>query len=452
MDLSKIKYYPDKFYLCLDGFDLKNLKSFDSDYSFNQQQSIYIHEYYHYLTNLTTYQGIRQFNINFQDRIRLLCILLSKVGIDAFPLNENKNTECKNELKYWKDIQNLIDSEDLDYYLAKITSETPSKSFRVSSISEYSEKMEVVVNGETYHGERFLKKVEIDGIPSLSSFKLSIGAIDEFLSASIDEFLFEHNMANNSEILNKRPFYPYRLFDEILKRFDLYGMSNLSKILISYFALHSFNPVVCFIEVLESVKEVGLKTFEDSSIEFLSKLLKGNEINIYVEASNYVKYFADECHSQKRENLAKLMDLIKDKSDICSELMKKDYFYFVRPFLTKDIDSKQGREEFLKQFKAIKCKFEEPLILQNQIFVNADETPLKQHLAIALAIYEILKSIESNKIAQRSTNFKTKYSFPVGDDNSDKLESINGVFPITDTWQIALNEVSLYGVYLELKK
>lgn len=219
MDLSKIKYYPDKFYLCLDGFDLAHLKSFDSDESFSQQQSIYIHEYYHYLTNITTFQGIRQFNIHFQDRIRLLSILLSKVGIDAFPLINNENPLCEDELKYWNDVKLLIDSEDLNYDLAKVTDETPSKSFKVSSISDFSEKMEVVVNGKSYQGDRFLKRIEIDGIPSISSFKLTVGVIDEFLSASIDEFLFEHNMADNLEVLKLRPFYPYRLFDAILREF-----------------------------------------------------------------------------------------------------------------------------------------------------------------------------------------------------------------------------------------
>lgn len=452
MDLSKIKYYPDKFYLCLDGFDLAHLKSFDSDESFSQQQSIYIHEYYHYLTNITTFQGIRQFNIHFQDRIRLLSILLSKVGIDAFPLINNENSLCENELKYWNDVKLLIDSEDLNYDLAKVTDGTPSKSFKVSSISDFSEKMEVVVNGETYLGDRFLKRIEIDGIPSISSFKLTIGVIDEFLSASIDEFLFEHNMADNLKVLKIRPFYPYRLFDEILLHFKLYGMNNLSKILVSYFALHSFNPVVCFIEVLTDIQKKGLEAFEDDPVKFLTELLKGDEIDIYKSSSKYIEAFENECYSQKRKNLADLMYLIKSKTDICSKLLIDDYFYFVKPFLIKDIDSKNGREEFLRLFKDIRNKFEEPLVLQNKKLINADETPFKNHLAMALAIYEILQSIEKNRIAKRSDYFKNKYSFPIGDDNSDKLENMKVQFPIYDTWQLALNELSLYGVYLEIKK
>lgn len=60
IDLTKIKYYPDRFYLCLDGFDIKNLTSFITDLQIGKQQSIFIHEYYHYLTNIATLPGIRQ--------------------------------------------------------------------------------------------------------------------------------------------------------------------------------------------------------------------------------------------------------------------------------------------------------------------------------------------------------------------------------------------------------
>ena len=71
---------------------------------------------------------------------------------------------------------------------------------------------------------------------------------------------------------------------------------------------------------------------------------------------------------------------------------------------------------------------------------------------MALAIYEILQSVEKNKIAKRSEYYKNKYSFPIGDDNSDKLENMKCEFPIVDTWQLALNELSLFGVYLGIKQ
>lgn len=71
IDLTKIKYYPDRFYICLDGFDIDNLTTFITDLQIGQEQSIFIHEYYHYLTNIATFSGIRQFNLNFCDRFRV---------------------------------------------------------------------------------------------------------------------------------------------------------------------------------------------------------------------------------------------------------------------------------------------------------------------------------------------------------------------------------------------
>lgn len=90
IDLDSIKYFQDKFFLRLNGFDLENLNTFADDATFSQQQAIYMHEYYHYLTNLTTFYGARQFNCRFQDRVRLITILLKKRGLDAFPLEKEQ--------------------------------------------------------------------------------------------------------------------------------------------------------------------------------------------------------------------------------------------------------------------------------------------------------------------------------------------------------------------------
>lgn len=84
MDINKIKYYPDKFYICLDGFDLDNLDTFTNDVTFSQQQAIYLHEYYHYLTNITTFAGLREFNLVFQDKIRIITRISAKAAFHLY--------------------------------------------------------------------------------------------------------------------------------------------------------------------------------------------------------------------------------------------------------------------------------------------------------------------------------------------------------------------------------
>ena len=45
-NINKIKYYPDRFYIGLDGFDLTKLFEVSPDYTLSLQQAIFIHEYF----------------------------------------------------------------------------------------------------------------------------------------------------------------------------------------------------------------------------------------------------------------------------------------------------------------------------------------------------------------------------------------------------------------------
>lgn len=54
-DLNEIKYYPDRFYMKLDGFNAEPLTSFITDFTMGEQQAVFIHEYYHYLTNIISF-------------------------------------------------------------------------------------------------------------------------------------------------------------------------------------------------------------------------------------------------------------------------------------------------------------------------------------------------------------------------------------------------------------
>ncbi len=234
IDLTKIKYYPDRFYICLDGFDTDNLTTFITDLNIGQHQAIFIHEYYHYLTNITTFPGIRQFNLNFCDRFRLSTILTSKEGINAYPINANNFLNCKEDVAYWKSVSEIIDEDDIDYKLVEETENSPNKKFEIVSIQTVHKPMSVVVNGIQHNGARILINIETAGLLNIQSFNLKFGAIDEFLSSAIDEYLFENDLSDiDPSFLSQRPFYPYCFFDKLLAFYEIQRPSAFEKILIA---------------------------------------------------------------------------------------------------------------------------------------------------------------------------------------------------------------------------
>ena len=238
IDLDIIKYFQDKFFIRLNGFDLDKLDTFADDCTFSQQQAIYMHEYYHYLTNLTTFYGARQFNCRFQDRVRLITILLKKKGLNAFPLVSNNDLDCKYEVEYWKSLNQLFDLDDVDNNVAEKEDNSPSHKFSMDRYTPLKWPLSVQVNGQTIKGAHLYYKIDISDVPFLQHFYLSDGMIDEFLSASIDEFMFEHDLADNCNVLRIQTFYPYRTLDVLLDFFHVEGMTAREKILISYFSLH----------------------------------------------------------------------------------------------------------------------------------------------------------------------------------------------------------------------
>lgn len=120
-DLKDIKYYPDRFYIRMNGCDLINLFVPQNDFTLTLDQAAFIHEYYHYLTNITTFQGVRSFHAAFCDLFRLVTILTHKKGLDAFPVKDNTFPECECEVGYWNDLAEIFREDDLNYSLAMET-------------------------------------------------------------------------------------------------------------------------------------------------------------------------------------------------------------------------------------------------------------------------------------------------------------------------------------------
>jgi len=452
MDLDRIKYFQDKFFIRLDGFDLVNLDTFADDNTFSQQQAIYLHEYYHYLTNLTTFFGARQFNCKFQDKVRLITILLKKKGIDAFPLSENTDFDCKYEVEYWKSLDDLFDLDDVDTSFADKVKNAPMQKFTIVHYTDMRWPLSVQYEGKNVKGYHKYYRIDVSDVPFAQSFHLSDGMIDEFLSSSIDEFMFQNDLADNCEVLRAQSFYPYRTLDELLRFFNIEGCDARDKILISYFALHATNPIDALITLLERMRKDKGEAYMKDKENFLLKNLKGNEIKAFASLIQYEDKYIRECLDHSRKNLADTMALIYRRQYRAIELLENDFFYFVRPFMVANLQTHEGRAKLLSLFKNIKKEMDEPIIVQDGKMIATEENSYKNHLAMQIAIYEIIDSLWINRIATRLPSRKKNYEYPVFTEDNDKLENLVDKFPLEQTWHVALNELGLYGEYLRKKK
>ena len=121
----------------------------------------------------------------------------------------------------------------------------------------------------------------------------------------------------------------------------------------------------------------------------------------------------------------------------------------VRPFFVTDTDLLRRKQIFLLSISRIINLFSPPVILKDIVFKYVDKlTTFGESTMLILATYEIFESIKTKQIAKRPAKLKAKYTFPDLDPNCDNFETfvpppINGI-----VFQLALNELNLFGVYL----
>lgn len=444
--MDNIKYYPDRFYIRLDDFDLNKLTTFITDLHPGQQHAIFIHEYYHYLTNITTFPGIRQFNLNFCDRFRLVTILAHQAGLDAFPLKDNTRPDCQEHIRYWSSVKAVLDSDDIDIGLAQEVNNSINKKFEITRVCKEEKRETWSVEGREVHGGRMRIKVEVGGLVNRDSFELTYGALDEFLSSSIDEFLFEKDIADvNIRLLNDRPYYPYRFFDDLLKFYGIGYPSAFEKILIAYYALNSQNPPVVLIELLEGMREGGYEVFQQNPEAYLLERIKEPDMAGILA---YTRSFSTQCFEQGRIHIGQALRYYGDRFYIAHQLKREDFFYFIRPFFTPEAETMRYKQQFLLALAKIIQVFTPPLILKDGTFFYVDKlTTIGEATTHIIALYEIFESIKTHRIARRPGYLKEKYSFPERDPDCDDITKFTDP-PIYGSYRLALNEVGLYRLYL----
>lgn len=446
IDLDKIKYYPDRFYISLDGFDAKNLTSFITDLQIGQQQAVFIHEYYHFLTNITTFCGVRQLNLNFGDRVRLVINMGFHEKIDAFPIGNpsSKLNEC---IEYWNQVTQILHEDDIDYNLARETVQSPRQKFDIVSVRNIQKPMSTVVDGETISGYRELIEVEIDGLVYANSFILTYGALDEFLSSSIDEYLSENDLSEiDPSIFSQRPYYPYQVFDDLIRHYTGERPEVFEKILLAYFALNSDNPATKLIAILEKLRDGAYEQFKDDPENYLLQFR--DSLVQHARIVKTTKKLADEAAEQGRIHLAQSIKYYHDKFFFAMKLKEEDFFYFIRPFFEKEV-SERGKQRFLLALARILNPFTPPVFLQDGVFKVTDKlTTYGEATTLILACYEIFESLKTEKYAKRPQYLKNKYTFPDMVEDCDDVSTYK--IPIKGiAFQLALNELGLFKIYID---
>lgn len=447
MDFENIKYYPEKFFIRFDSDNIENLVTMNSNGQYSIELAAFIHEYYHYLTNISTFQGLRAFNACFQDKIRIVTRVQKRCnGLDGFPLFNNNRDDCAASVNYWKGIDEIDTGDSILRPKAIEIHNSPSHKVTIKNVSKKQITMEVELEDRIVKGEREMIYLTVDGIVN-NEFSLPIAAIDEFLSSSIDQYLYETDASDNLDIIRDRPFYPYMLFDELLHYYGLDWVEAKYKIIIAYKAIHGNNPVVNLIDIIEAIA-LTPDEFYANPFDFLEDKFHVDEYALLHCPCMYNYTFIKECLEQKRINLSNALSIVYEYSRHAAEHLKIDSYYFIRPLLENDMTTQEGRQKYLYFLKDLLGEFKGFIQLKNDILIDAYSDSEKNHLAFILAVYEILKGSESQRIVERTV---TTYKFDGDPTDCDKLANLPTTLPLTAIWHIALNDLSFYKLYLEEK-
>lgn len=448
MGINDIKYFPDKFYIRFDEDVVGNLVHLDCNNQYSVELSVFIHEFYHYLANITTFQGLRAFNACFQDKIRIVTRLLKRCGgLDAFPLTTNKRVDCKASIAYWKGVDDITTGDSALRTKALEIDNSPSRRVRLKNVDIKQVPLTVSLDTGDVQGAREMVYLEVDGIAD-STFALPIAAIDEMLSSSIDEYLFVTGSTENRDILSGRPFYPYSFFDELLHYYRMERVEARYKIILSYKAIHGDNPVVNLIHILEKVS-TDVECFYQDPFNYLEKYFPNNEYALLNAPCLYLYNFINECESAGRHNLANACSIIYKRGRRAAEHLKRDPYYFIRPLVENDLTTVVDRQKYLQFLKDMIGEFDAFLQLKDKRLIGAFSDPEKNHLAFVLAIYEILHGLENYRIVERTIS---DYEFDGDPTDCDKFSNLPDRLPLTAVWHNALNDLSLYALYLDYRK
>jgi len=230
------------------GFKLGNLSVADNRDKF----SSFIHEYYHYLHNLSTVSGFMSFLI-FQELLAIFWKCLNSSGISEGQVNFTSTdeafvTELLAEMKYYNGDTESPQHIDQDRIQScKIVNLLETKNIRTIKGKDV-EKETIIITFA----------IQYDTGNSVSfDYQFGDNAIDEGIAYEIDRFVAAATTpAGGSIIDDNAPQFPYLVLRYLSEYIVHSGMPIISRISCAKLALLTANPGKAFVSLLKDYENI----------------------------------------------------------------------------------------------------------------------------------------------------------------------------------------------------
>jgi len=199
--------------------------------------SIFVHEYWHYLVNVSTYARYSDFNITFN----LAAIFSGTLTENANGLSSGNNNLSKQEIELYKNLIKLLKYQRGDTKIAdgKITS--------VEILSYIRSKESVTLNDETIHHSFVELELNVTCMSGISKYKYILGtnAIEESLASIVERMVFD----------NDPPVLPYKIVEKLAVFIIQTKIPQESLLVICTLSLLTVNPSSALIDFLEYYRD-----------------------------------------------------------------------------------------------------------------------------------------------------------------------------------------------------
>ena len=246
--------------------------------------SIFQHEYWHYLLNMSTVSGFKSFSL-YQSLLAIFSKTLMKHAnglVDCDSLEENDR----------KIVSSLIELIKLEngYILPEgLSKDAIVKDFNIISTS--ISKCDIELEGRTVSHEQVILDLEIDvGTPDTISkeFILGAAAIDEGIAHEVEKMI-----KNYSDLPVQSPPFPYSILRKLSEYYLKRNVSSYEICALATISMLTVNPAYALVTILQLYK-----ASLDSGIS-IEEAIKLIWIKIKPQISEYVEQVAFECSDLK---------------------------------------------------------------------------------------------------------------------------------------------------------
>ncbi len=301
--------------------------------------SSFVHEYFHYVHNLSTVSGFMTFLI-FQSLLSEFWKCLREDGS-----SKGSNDFSDDDNRIFRELINELTFYNGDVEPIGITADDNIVEMNVINITETSKARKIY--GKDIIRDIIIIKFHVKfdtGQTKDIDFQLGDAAIDEGLAYEIDRFVAaEIDDKGRSSITDDAPPFPYSVLRILSEHLVPSGMPIISRLACAKLSLLSVNPAKMLIMLLKDYEKIkGVDGF-DKENQILSKLW-ANAQEGATQAINTIINTEIPGFLEMHEGRGIIEDSIKALSDLYKKLLQarlKDPFYDLKPFDKNNCDIPQ---------------------------------------------------------------------------------------------------------------